>query len=319
MTVFSTLLGNVVLFALLLVPGFVLGKLRLIERGALNSMTNALMYVAMPALVLSKLFAIDLRVLSAVDVIVCAAAPVVAVGVGLLLAVLLFRRRDGDTRWRVGRYCAVFSNCGFLGIPLADVLFPDRPEVALCVSLFNVVSTFFLLTLGIYILSGDRRHIRVRSAVISPIGVAIVLGVVLSLTGVGARVPAIGQYTGYLAALTTPLSMLVLGVQLSAMRFSAFFKTVALVWCALVKLLLVPICVMLMLFGLRLCGVEVGQAAAMAVFISTAVSTAASAPAMSQKYGSDGEHAAVLTLGTTILCVVTLPLVYALLTVTSLL
>ena len=48
------------------------------------------------------------------------------------------------------------------------------------------------------------------------------------------------------------------------------------------------------------------------MLVATAVSTATSAPAMAKKYGADSEHAACLTLGNTLLCVLTLPLAYTL-------
>ena len=311
MILFSTLLINVAIFAFLLVPGFIMGRKKLIERGALVSMTNILMYVAMPALVLAKLLEIDVRALPLTDVIVCLVAPVPAVLLAFAAAVLLFRRKDERGAWRASRFCSILPNCGFLGIPLAAALFPDHPEVVLSVSLFNVVATFLLLTFGVYILSGDRKHVSLRRACISPIGIAIVLGVILSLVGVGQRVPHMVTYATYLANLTTPLSMLVLGVELSRLRATAMIKNPGLYLCALIKLVLMPLAMLLLVCVLSLCGLVLSESARMGLFLATAVSTAASAPAMAQKYGADGEHAAALTLGTTLLCVVTLPALYA--------
>ena len=51
-----------------------------------------------------------------------------------------------------------------------------------------------------------------------------------------------------------------------------------------------------------------------AMFLSTAVSAASSSPAMASKYGLDAGHAAILTIGTTFLCVITMPVLYGLLT-----
>ena len=312
MITFPTLIANVVLFALLIIPGFVLGKARLIERGALVSMTNILMYVAMPFLVFGKLVATDLRQISYVDILLCTVIPAVMILGGLLVAVLVFRKKGDDTRHRVGRFCAVMPNCGFLGIPLAEVLFPTRPEVAIYMSLFNVVSTFLLLTVGVYVLSGDKKDISFRRAVLSPIMASIVLGVIVSLSGISAQVPQIATYSGILAALTTPLSMLVLGVELSGLRFRRLVCTPALYVTAALKLVLMPVATVLLLFVLKLCGLPLSAPVMAALFLATAVSTAASAPAMSKKYGQDGELAAILTLGTTVLCTLTLPLLYLL-------
>ena len=314
MQLFPTLLVNITLFALLIVPGYIMGKRGLIASAALNSMTNILMYVAMPALVLVKLLSTDIFALSLTDIIVCALFPFLALAVGLAFGVLLLRRGT-EGRRRAGRYCVIFSNCGFLGIPLCDALFPDTPAVVLGISLFNVVSTFLLLTVGVYLLSGDRAHIKIKNALLSPVAIAIVLGVVLSLTSsvwepFHTVMPKIEEYATYLSALTTPLSMLVLGVELSSVRFGLMFRNTGLYVGALIRLILVPFTIMLALALLRACGVCVGTEFCQGLFFATAVSTAASSPAMAQKYGADSEHAAVLTLGTTLLCVVTLPLLY---------
>lgn len=310
MIAFPTLLSSVLLFALLIIPGFLLGKSKLIERGALGSMTNILMYVAMPFLVFGKLVETDLRAVSYVDILLCAVFPAVSVAAIFGISLLVFRAKEGANRWRAARFCSIFSNCGFLGIPLAEVLFPDQPEVAVYVSLYNVISTFLLLTFGVYILSGDRRDISLRRALLSPIAASIVLGVIASLTGVAELFPKITTYAGILADLTTPLSMLVLGVQLSELKLSALVKTPTLYLTAALKLVASPLVTVAVLFLLNLCGLSLSTPLMAGIYISTAVSSAASSSAMAKKYGVDGEYAAVLTLGTTILCAVTLPLLY---------
>ena len=312
MTTFPTLIANVILFALLIIPGFVLGKLKLIERGALVSMTNILMYVAMPFLVLSKLVATDLRAIPLSDILLCTLIPAVVMLGSLLVAMAVFRKKDENTRWRVARFCVVMPNCGFLGIPLAEVLFPSRPEIAVYMSLFNIVSTFLLLTVGVYVLSGDKRDVSFRRAILSPIMASIVVGVIVSLSGVATVVPQISTYSTILASLTTPLSMLVLGVELSGLKLRRLVLTPALYAVSALKLVMMPTVTVAILFCLKLCGVTVSAPLAVAMFMATAVSTAASAPAMSKKFKRDGEFAAILTLGTTVICTLTLPLLYML-------
>jgi predicted permease len=116
------------------------------------------------------------------------------------------------------------------------------------------------------------------------------------------------DYTELLAALTTPLAMLVLGAQLSALRIREIFSTVSLYRASLLRLLCAPILTVVILCLLRQIGLEISVPLASAMFLSTAVSTAATAPAMAGSCGADGAHAAKLTLGTTMFCALTLPL-----------
>ena len=51
---------------------------------------------------------------------------------------------------------------------------------------------------------------------------------------------------------------------------------------------------------------------ASAMLLSAGISTAASAPALAQKNGADVPYTAVFTLGSTLLCMITLPLLWLL-------
>jgi len=312
MLAFPTLLSSILLFILLIIPGFILGKAKAVEKNALNSLTNILMYIAMPFLVFAKLLTTDLCAISIWDILFCVLVPAVIILIVYAAAVVIFRKKDSDTRFRPDRFCAVFSNCGFLGIPLSEVLFPNDPKISVYVSLFNVTSTFLLLTFGVYILSGDKKNISFRHAVISPIAISIIVGVIFSLTNIISYVPQVKTYADLLSGMTTPLSMIVLGVELSELRFTDMIKTLDLYSVSALKLILSPLAAIIIMLLLKLCGASLSQEVMAAIFLASAVSTAASASAMSKKYGADGEHAAILTLGTTLLCALTLPGMYML-------
>ena len=105
MIAFSSLLASVLMFSLLIIPGFILGKTGKIERPALNSMTNILMYVAMPFLVFAKLIETDLTAFSFWHVGLCVLFPFLSIIGGYFIAALFFRKKEGDTRWRASRFC----------------------------------------------------------------------------------------------------------------------------------------------------------------------------------------------------------------------
>ena len=59
MNTFWAMFSIVLLFAALLIPGYILGKAKAITDTAVLSFTNILMYIAMPFLVFSKLLEIN--------------------------------------------------------------------------------------------------------------------------------------------------------------------------------------------------------------------------------------------------------------------
>lgn len=314
MDTFLPMLGIVLLFAALLIPGYILGKARAITDVAVLSFSNILMYVAMPFLVFSKLLEIDLSSIVLAEILMSALLPIVLELILLVFCRIVFKKRE--PRKRSAAFCSIFPNCGFLGIPLAAALWPDKPEIVLYISVFNVVSTFLLLTLGVYILSGDKKEISLKKTLISPIFFAIVLGVAGSLLNINEHWGSVSTYAVTLAQLTTPLAMISLGYELSKLNMLKMWANAGVYLTSLIKLILSPLITVgflaLLKYVFRL---EIGISIASAMLVATAVSTAASAPSMAKKYDADAEYTAILTLANTLLCIVTLPLMYMLLDV----
>ena len=154
MDIFLPMLGRLVLFVLLGVPGFLLSKFGKIDEKGRVALVNLLLYVAMPFLVFSNLLETDIRALQPAEWITCAVFPAVIMGIIAMLSMLLFRG-DGD-KARICRFCSTFANCGFLGLPLARSLFPGRPAIALFIAIYNILSTVLLYVLGGAMLAGKQ-------------------------------------------------------------------------------------------------------------------------------------------------------------------
>lgn len=314
MGVFFDMLGRLALFVLLGVPGFILTRLGKIEEKGRAALVNLLLYVAMPFLVFSSLLRTDVRTLRAAEWITCAIFPAIIMGIVAGVCCLIFR--GNKDKARICRFCATFANCGFLGLPLAESLFPDRPAVALFISIYNILSTVLLYVLGGAMLSGTETEAKARSWVkilISPLTVGAVLGVICSLLGVGEKLTFLTTFVEIPAQMTTPLSMTVLGCLLATLPKRPWWREGGLWLSAAIKLIVSPLLTVGILLVLtRLCGLPLGVDAMLALLLSTAVSTAASAPSMAEDYGRDPHYAAALTLGNTLLCLVTLPFIYLL-------
>ena len=310
MTTFLDMLWRVSLFVVLGVPGFILARLGKIKESGRGAITALLLYVAMPALVLLKLLETDVRALNAADVALAALMPFVMTALLWGVCRAVFRKADGVGG--VCALCATFSNCGFLGIPLAEALYPDRPEITVLLSVFNISATFLLFTAGTVMLCGKRRQGAWR-ALLSPLNGAVLLGLALSFFGVGAHLAPVLPILETLASMTTPLAMTVLGALCATLSLKALCGGGRAFLAVGIKLVVAPLLGMgvlaLLKYGFSL---PVGGDIASAVFLGTAVGTAASAPSMAEVYGGDPHQGAVLTVASTLLCPLTLPLLYLL-------
>jgi len=305
------LLENVVLFLMLMLPGYLMGRSKLIADEALPTISNMLTYIAMPFIILQKMLETDLRAIDPVALLLSTLLPILLAFALLFVSKLVFPSTGDPARYPTARFCTFLHNCGFWGIPLAAALFPHKPEVVVYVSMVNIINTIMLLTVGIFVLSGDKRNITVKSILLNPGMIALVLGVILSLLNVGPRFSQLISYSEKLANLAAPLSMLVLGVETSKQPLSMLYRCTDVYRLCLLKLVLSPVLMMGALFLLRLCGVPVSETLIAAMFLATAVSSASSSPAMAARYGLDSRYSAVLTIASTLACVVTMPALYA--------
>ena len=204
MVTFTSLISTVAMFAALMIPGFIMGRTRRIEKGAMTTVGNILSDIAMPSLVFFKLIETDVSSLGIADIIISVLLLALLIPILLLISRACFKVRSGEREHLSASFCSMFSNCGFLGIPLAAALFPDNPEVTVFVSLANVTSSFFFLTLGMSVLSegmetngsAPKGKNPVVSLLLRPVTFAVVLGVLGSLVGLGEQFPKAVDYFG---------------------------------------------------------------------------------------------------------------------------
>ena len=307
---FLDMLLTLLRFFLLGVPGFLLARMGKIEARGRAALVNVLLYVAMPCLVFKSLLETDVHALHAADFLIAFLFPVLITAALIPLGMLAFRKH-GDLA-RSCLFCATFSNCGFLGIPLAESLFGSG-RVVLFVSLYNITATVLLFVVGGVMLSGNGKKQSFVKLLLSPLTVATLLGILCSLLHVNAtRAAWMYELVRIPAAMTTPLSLTVLGCLLASLPRRAWWRDGGLWKTAGIKLVAAPVIAMAVLLLCRLCRIPLGQELAVAMLLSVAVSTAASAPSMVEEYGGDPHYAAALTVGNTLLCLVTLPPVYLL-------
>jgi len=304
-------LNKVILFFALAIPGILFGKFNKINDTAVDSITNILVYIAMPFLVLSKLCEIESAMLHLKNLLFCLALPFGLTFIIWLITRFFFPENVNSNKFMSSRFCSIFSNCGFLGIPLANAVFPNEPIISVYISLFNVSSTICMLTFGVSIFKKDKK-ISFKEIIFKPVVVAAAIGLFVVFFNLNSKVGAVYEYSQFLASLTTPLSMMVLGYEMSKMKIKDILLNKNVYLVSFIKLIISPFfaVMIVMLFGFL-----PDEKIVIAMFLASAVSTAASAPSHAQNYGADAEFTALLTLGTTVLSIITLPLLSALLEV----
>lgn len=293
---------QVLVLFILVAVGFLCGKKGLIDDVASKKLTDIVLYVVTPCVMLSAFqreFSVEL-----VGKIIIAAVCAALIHAGsILLANLIFRDKN-ESRKKVLRFSVIFSNCGFVSLPLQKAILGD--EGWFYGSIFVAVFNIFLWTYGLVSMSGDRRQLSVKKLVFNPGIVGVAVALILFLCRI--NLPEILSLpVDYLAALNTPLPMLIIGYYLSKANFKAAFTDAGIYIAMGVRMVLIP----LIALGLMLL-FRIDSTIIVAFTIAGSAPTAATTTMFSAKYDRDVELSVGVVASTTVISLVTMSLVTAL-------
>lgn len=308
----AVLLSNLVGLFLLIGVGFFAVRGKLLPAEASKSLSTLLVKVTLPATILYTLirpFDPEFLKMGAV-MLLLGVVSFSLFGVLSLGLSKLFQVPEG--RRGMWCFCCTFCNNGFMGFPIALALFGD---VGLTLTvILSIPSNVLAYSAGIKMVCMDvpegksAQPISWRKAIFSSINLAMAAGLTLYLT----QLPlpqAILAPLGYLSDITTPLSMVVIGMNLSQGRIADVVRDRDVFTVSFTRLLLFPLLVWALAgLTLRLDAMLVGAA-----LINLAMPAPAIATILGEEYGGCTQLAARAVFFSSLLCIVTIPLVSLLL------
>lgn len=295
-----TVSGQVITLFLMMIAGYCLGKTKLLPRSALPALTNVVVYLALPCMLIGafEMEATSERVHGFLWVL---AATVLVHGLNFAVAHFGIRDPD-DGRKRVLVDCAVFSNCGFMGYPLLASLMGD---IGLFYgSAYNLIFTTLLWTAGISYLQHRKGPLRrLRKLVLNPGIIGMALGFSVFLLQI--QLPPVLETTvDYLGNVAVSLPMLIIGCQLAHADLKRLLHDRWSWMGAVLRLLVMPLLALFLLYLLGLRGDVL-----MATVICAAAPPAAMVAMLAENCGRDPVLASGVVSFHTLLSVVTMPVV----------
>lgn len=306
------MLRNVLIFVALALPGYILVKSKLLKSNESAVLSKILSYVGMPFLILSSILSIEFTSDFALIAVITAISCILFTVLFFFFTISLTIKEKQEKKRSMMRFAMLFSNNGFLGIPLAMAVFTNNPIVVSIVVIFNIFNNILIYTLGIYLISGDKKTINLKKAFANPVLLAFVVGLILNLIGVKKLLPEITTFSDHLKNLVTPISMLILGVKLAEVPFASLFTSPSSYYVSSVKLILMPLIATALGFAIKLI-FNLNNDIVFAFFIAFAMPTAGLSTTFADQFGGDTKHSVIYTLGSTIFSVLTIPILYYLL------
>jgi len=297
--------GILVILGMILV-GFVIG-----EKGWFDDMSRGLLakLVTQVALPCYMLYTITQR-FTAADLLKMlpalrfpALSMVILLGIATAVARIFAVRQD-----RRGLFISMFfnSNTIFVGLPINQALFGDAsiPYVLI----YYMCNTTFFWTLGTYLIQRDgegEAQFDLKTSlkkVFSPPLMGFILGLVMVMLQI--KLPAfLASDLQYLGNLTTPLSMIFIGLSVSHVGVKQLVLGKEQLLILLGRFLVAPLLMATIVYW-----VPLPSLMKQVFIIQSAMPVMTNAPVVARLYGADSDYAAVMVTETTLATMVVIPI-----------
>lgn len=289
-----------ILFAMIAI-GFALSKCKLVSEPGVGGMTNTLLWAVTPCLIIET-FSRSFDRQLALSLGIFAVGAILGTALAALLSTLLFRRFGEDSA--IMTFAGTFSNCGFMGLPLAQALF--GAEGVMYASIFVVIFHLSQWTYGYAVLSGGK--ISLKRLIVNPGVIGLVLGLPLFFLSV--TLPdMLSQIIGSVADINTPLAMIVIGCHLARADLLKALTDKRVYAVSGVRLLLAPALSILLTWLLPI--PYLSSVACSVLCIELAAPCAATSVLIGTLCGHDAELPSRCVAISTLLSVLTLPIISA--------
>ena len=274
---------QVMVLFILIAVGFICGKKGVINEKASKVMTDIVLYIVTPCVMVSA-FQREFSTDTLIKVLIAALTALVILIASILLARLVFRTKEilplqkellGEDGWFFG---------------------------SIFVAVFNIV----VWTYGLFDMSGDKKQLSVKRLALNPGIIGAVAAILLFVFSVQLP-PIILQPVTHLANLNTPVPMLIIGFYLSQADFKKAFSDKGAYLAGAFRLIVIPLAAAFAMVLLKL-----DRTMIIAFAIACSAPTAATTTMFSAKFDRDVDLSVSVVASTTILSLLTMPLIVSL-------
>jgi len=203
----------------LCLPGFFLTKANVLKEEHIKGFAVFLLYVCSPALSIYSFQQAECNMEILINIgillLVTTFMQVLLMGIGFLINIKTYKI-DGASR--VATVAAAFGNVGFFGVPILQALLPDHPEAMVYSAVMSVMMNLIGWTLGMFMMSGDRKHVSVKNFLINPTTLCLLIALPLFFTNTSLPKPVM-NFVEFFSKMSTPTAMTVLGMRLAFVKF----------------------------------------------------------------------------------------------------
>jgi predicted permease len=273
-------------------------RFRLLSQSTVSEISRLVLTVVNPIVILLA-YQRELKTELAVNLGWTFLLSVLSYAAAMLISYLAIPDKEGRET-AIERFSCIYSNCGFMGIPLVQAMFGLEGVFYLTafITIFNILAW----THGVMQISGQHSLHSLKKVLRSPAIIAIALGMFLFFTQL--RLPELlTQPLAMVGELNTPLAMFVAGATIAQTNLPAVLKKPRVFYLCALRLLIIPAAVLL----LFLC-TPFDSIIEMTVLAAAAAPSAAMCTMQCINYQKNAAYASEIFAMSTLLSILTMPL-----------
>ena len=308
MSIFLSTLLAVFVLLISAVPGYLFIKRKMVDERFIPDLSKLLLYVCQSALVIYTFADTEFSPYMLASLGKFAIATLLIHGVMLLGAFLILRKKYDSAEARISTIAVAFANAGFFGIPIIEAVMGDAAGgLIVYTTVYSLVMNLLGWTVGSGIISKSRKYISVKKLFLNPYMISTLVAMPLFIWSLELPVQISSMVT-ILGKATSPISMIIIGMRLATVDMKKLFTDTRTYLTAAAKLVVMPIAAFTVIYFFPIDG-----AVKATFFIITACPSASIVLNFSELIGEGQKEAVSAVLMSTILSVLTLPVLMLLL------
>ena len=295
------LMNQIIQLFIMIFMGFIIVKAKLLKAEDSKILSVIVLYLIIPCVIINA-FQVDYTPQTVKGLLIALAGSVMTQVILLIVVSILGRVFHLNEVEVASIY---YSNSGNLIVPI--VMFILGKEWVLYGCVFMSVQLVFIWTHCKKIISRESTY-DWRKIVLNINMISIAIGIVLFLTRI--HLPAIINNTlSAIGSMIGPASMIVTGMLFASMDFKQIFANKRVYFVSFFRLIIVPVIALFLIKCSQLSKFSSnGNKLMMIVFLAIITPSASTVTQMCQVYGNDSQYASAINVVTTLLAIVTMPL-----------
>lgn len=305
---FAAVYNQIVILFSLIILGFILGRVKVIKEEMIRNLTSFILNIALPAMIIAGMMIPRTAQKVKESILILLIAFGTYAGSFIMAKIVTSIIKPPKAHKGIFEFALIFSNVGFMGFPVITTIFGE--EAIFYAVIYNTAFVTLVYTLGIALVdtSKDKHQVNIKTIFNTGVIASIVGYTIFAL---GIPVPQVFKgVVSLVGNTTTPISMLVIGAMLSTLPISKMFNNWRIYLVAIIRVFALPLMVFIIfkyilhIDNMMLIGVPV---------IITGMPVAANAALITQEYGTEPEVASQCVFISTLISIISIPLLSLLL------